>query len=32
MDPEVILFMGAGDLDRWIDPAWDRINKNTTTP
>ncbi len=31
MDPEVLLFMGAGDLDRWIDPAWDRMNKDTTT-
>jgi len=31
MDPEVLLFMGAGDLDRWIDPAWDRMNTNTTT-
>ncbi|MDB4787194.1 UDP-N-acetylmuramate--L-alanine ligase [Flavobacteriales bacterium] len=31
MDPEVLLFMGAGDLNRWIDPAWDRMNKNTTT-
>ena len=31
MDPEVLLFMGAGDLNRWIDPAWERMNNKTTT-
>ena len=31
MEPEVLLFMGAGDLDRWIDPAWEQMTNNTTT-
>jgi hypothetical protein len=32
LDPDVLLFMGAGDLDRWIEPAWNRLEKKTTQP
>lgn len=32
MDPTVLLFMGAGDLNQWIEPAWDRMNPAKTTP
>ena len=30
LDPEVLLFMGAGDLDRWIGPALDRLTTGDT--
>lgn len=30
LDPEVLLFMGAGDLDRWIGPAWERLEQSNT--
>lgn len=30
LDPEVLLFMGAGDLDRWIGPAVDRLTTGDT--
>ena len=32
LDPEVLLFMGAGDLDRWIGPAWERLEQSNTPP
>ena len=28
--PEVLLFMGAGDLHQWIDPAWERLQPQKT--
>lgn len=30
-EPEVLLFMGAGDLDRWVDPAIKRLSASTST-
>ena len=30
-DPSVLLFMGAGDLHRWIDPAWKRLEQDRTS-
>lgn len=32
LDPDVLLFMGAGDLDQWIDPAWARLEGETNPP
>lgn len=32
LDPDVLLFMGAGDLDRWIDPVWERLERKQTPP
>ena len=30
-DPDVLLFMGAGDLDQWIPRAIDRLSASTST-
>ena len=32
LDPEILLFMGAGDLDRWIGPAWETLEQSHTPP
>jgi UDP-N-acetylmuramate--alanine ligase len=31
-DPEVLLFMGAGDLNQWIEPAWSRLENRRNQP
>ena len=30
-EPDVLLFMGAGDLDRWIPPSIERLSRSKTT-
>ncbi len=31
-DPDVLLFMGAGNLDQWIEPAWSRLENRRNQP